>query len=290
MTADSPSTVGRISILIPSYLRADDLRQTLRRTVAQSYSNKEIIVVDDGTPNSAIMDAVTEFHDVVYLRTPQNLGLIGARNYGAAHCTGEFILNLDDDSWLEDDDGIELIIEFMRNHPETGVAALNIQLLNQGYLWPVDSESKQIRTYKGCGNVYRRDAIIAAGDYITEFYRQGEEVERSLRIMDAGFQIRTAPSVRVFHAQSPINRNRPRHMAFEAVNYLRRELVRAPLWLIPIGCLRAFRFAFRHRKDMDRKVYFSELFGKRVPLLTFIRRYRAPVATSTYFAALALRS
>ncbi|MCK1606585.1 glycosyltransferase family 2 protein [Bradyrhizobium sp. 166] len=285
-----PIAAGRVSILIPSYLRADDLRNTLRYTMAQSYGDKEIIVVDDGTPNSTILDAVKEFPGAIYLRTPQNLGLIGARNYGAAHCTGEFILNLDDDSWLEDENGVEAIVTFMRNHPSTGVAALNIRLVERGYLWPVDSESCQLRTYKGCGNVYRREAIVAAGEYITEFCRQGEEVERSLRIIDAGFEIRSAPGVRIFHALSPINRNGPRHMAFEAVNYLRRELIRAPLWLLPVGCFRALRFAVRHRNDMDRKVYFSELLGKRVPLLTFVRRHRAPVRTLTYFTALQLRS
>ncbi|UPJ78945.1 glycosyltransferase family 2 protein [Bradyrhizobium sp. 183] len=280
--------VGRVSILIPSYLRADDLRTTLRRSIVQSYSNKEIVVVDDGTPGSTIKDAVSEFPGAIYLRTPKNLGLIGARNYGAAHCTGEFILNLDDDSWLEDDNGLELIVQFMRQYPRTGVGALNIGLPDIGYLWPPNSGSALLPTYKGCGNVYRREAITAAGEYISEFYRQGEEVERSLRIMDAGFEIRSVPGVKVFHAQSIVNRNLPRHLAFEAANCMRKELIRTPLWLLPFGCLRALRFAVRHLREMDRKLYVSELFGIRVPLLSFVRRYRAPVSTSTYLTALKL--
>lgn len=280
--------VGRVSVLIPSYIRAEDLRTTLNHTVAQSYRDKEIIVVDDGTPDSTILDTVRQFPSVTYLRTPTNLGLIGARNYGAAHCTGEFVVNLDDDSWLEDDSGLDLIVSFMREHPRTGVAALNIRLQSDGYLWRLDSDSIRLRTYKGCGNVYRHEVVRAAGEYISEFCRQGEEVERSLRVMDAGFEIRSAPGIRVFHAQSPINRNRARHLAFEAVNYLRRELIRAPFWLLPVGCARAFRFAVRHRREIDRALYFSELFGTRVPLLAFVLRYRAPVSTKTYFAALAL--
>lgn len=280
--------LGRVSVLIPSYVRAVDLRTTLSHTVAQRYRDKEIIVVDDGTPDSTILDTVKQFPSVTYLRTPANLGLIGARNYGAARCTGEFIVNLDDDSWLEDDSGLDLIVSFMREHPRTGVAALNIRLLGEGYLWRLDSDSIRLRTYKGCGNVYRQEVIRAAGEYICEFYRQGEEVERSLRIMDAGFEIRSAPGIRVFHAQSPINRNRARHLTFEAANYLRKELIRAPFWLLPLGCARALRFAVRHGREIDRELYFSELFGTRVPLLEFVLRYRAPVSTRTYFAALAL--
>ncbi|WP_128935756.1 glycosyltransferase family 2 protein [Bradyrhizobium zhanjiangense] len=282
--------LGRVSILIPSYMRGEDLRTTLQHTVAQDYGDKEIIVVDDSTPTSTILDVVREFPNVTYVRTPENLGLIGARNFGAALCTGEFLLNLDDDSWLEDRLALTEIVEFMRAHPRTGVAGLNIRVPNQNYVWPVDSKSKLLRNYTGCGNVYRRGIIAAVGDYITEFHRQGEEVERSLRIMDAGYEIRSAPSIRVFHAQSVINRHPARHIAFTAANYLRRELIRAPLWLLPFGCLRALRWAVRHRNEMDRRVYISEVFGRRVPLLPFVRRYRAPVSTSTYLSALALNN
>ena len=281
---------GRVSILIPSYMRGEDLRTTLEHTVAQEYADAEIIVVDDSTPTTAISDVVRDFPSATYVRTPANLGLIGARNFGAVLCTGEFIVNLDDDSWLEDRGALTQIVAFMRAHPRTGVAGLNIRVPNQDYTWPVDSQSKVLRNYTGCGNVYRRTILDAVGEYITEFHRQGEEVERSLRIMDAGYEIRSAPSVRVFHAQSAINRHPERHIAFTAANYLRREMIRTPLWLLPFGCLRAFRWAFSHRQEMDCNVYLSELFGRRVPLFAFVRRHRAPVRTSTYLSALALKN
>lgn len=277
---------GRISILIPSYLRPDDLRTTLSKTIQQTYLDKEIIVVDDGTPGDAIAQAVSDFEEVTYLRTPQNVGLIAARNFGASHCSGEFVLNLDDDSWLVDQCDLERIVQFMSEHPRCGVAALNIATTEKGYLWPFASDPQSLRTYKGCGNVYRSDILAKVGEYIPEFYRQGEEVERSLRILDAGYDILSAPNIRVFHAESTVNRNWPRHVAFEAANYLRRELIRAPLWLLPLGCFRALRWALRHRDEMDRELYRAEILGSRVPLLQFVRRHRAPVRTLTYFQVL----
>lgn len=277
-----------ISVLIPSYLRPGDLRVTLDKTRQQSYRPFEIIVIDDGTPDDTIMDAVAAFPGVTYIKTPKNLGLIGARNFGAAHCKGQFIVNLDDDSWLEEEDDLAKIADFMRSHPRCGVIALNIGLDKVGYQWPREASSEYLRTYKGCGNVYRREIIGFVGDYISDFRRQGEEVERSLRILDAGYDIMSCPAVRVFHAQSPINRNMKHHISMEAVNYLRRELIRTPLWLLPLGILRALWWAVAHHSEMDLKFYFKEVFGDRVPLLSFIKRHRAPVRTATYFRALRL--
>ncbi|EIZ79790.1 hypothetical protein WSK_1615 [Novosphingobium sp. Rr 2-17] len=282
------STKGRVSILIPSYVRPDDLRHTLATTFNQTYPDYEVLIVDDGTPDDAIEKVAAEYKLARYIRTPHNIGLIAARNFGAERCTGEFILNLDDDSWLEGTDDLAAIVEYMRLHPKCGVISLNIGLPGQGYLWEQSAPSAPQRTYKGCGNVYRREVLEQVGGYLSEFYRQGEEIERSLRIIDRGYEIMSLPSVRVFHAQSSINRNMRKHFAYEAVNMLRRELVRAPLWLLPLGITRTARFVLNHKSDLDFDLLKRELFGKRVPLFNFVRAYRRPVKTRTYLHALRL--
>lgn len=279
---------GRVSVLIPSYLRPDDLEKTLTMTLRQNYPDTEIIVVDDGTPDAAIEKIVVTFPNVTYIRTPHNIGLIAARNFGALCCSGEFIINLDDDSWLEGDGDIAKIVDFLHTHPDCGVAALNIGLKNRGYLWPADAAPTAQRTYKGCGNVYRRQVIDLVGGYMEEFQRQGEEVERSLRIMDVGYRILSFPAVRVFHAQSAINRNQAKNLAFETANIVRRELIRAPWWLMPVGLARAIRFAARHWRSLDIAVLKSELMGDRVPTISFVIQNRKPVNSWTYLRALTL--
>lgn len=275
-------------MLIPSYIRPDDLKVTLEKTALQNYPDFEIVVIDDGTPGDSILDVCRQFPMVSYVRTPHNLGLIGARNFGSACCLGEYILNLDDDSWLEENNGLAQIVDIMENNPQIGVLALNIKAHGQ-LLWPSDAQSQPIRTYKGCGNVYRAAILPIIGPYVSEFRRQGEEVERSLRIYDAGYEVRSAPSICAVHMHSSINRNMPKHVAMEAVNYLRREVLRAPLWLLPIGLGRAVRYAILNRKHMDVALYFEELLGTRAPLLSLVRKYRTPVKTSTYFHSLRLR-
>ena len=62
----------RVSILIPSYVRPDDLEHTLGETVKQNYHDVEILVVDDSTPGNSIRDAVAKFPNVRYEKTLKN--------------------------------------------------------------------------------------------------------------------------------------------------------------------------------------------------------------------------
>lgn len=276
----------RISVMIPSYKRPDDLRNTLEHTLRQRYEDYEIVVIDDGTPDHTIRDTVADFPTVRYVRPPHNLGLIGARNFGARHCRGDFILNLDDDSWLEEEDALGQIVGFMEANPEVGIAALNIRLPDRDYSWSPAASVFPVRWYTGCGNACRRSLLPVIGDYVEEFYRQGEELDRTMRVVDAGSKVVAVPWIKVFHSESAVNRNRGRHLTFEAVNYLRRELIRAPLSLVPLGVLRAARFTLRHRKLIDFTLFKSELFGSRVPFVEFVRLRRKPVSIRTYLYCL----
>jgi glycosyltransferase involved in cell wall biosynthesis len=71
----------------------------------QTFTDVEFIFVDDGSPDGSI-DIVrrvcSEYkRDVRVLVHPQNKGLPAARNTGLKECSGEWILNVDSDDWLE---------------------------------------------------------------------------------------------------------------------------------------------------------------------------------------------
>jgi GT2 family glycosyltransferase len=273
----------KVSILIPCYGRPNELRDALRHVLLQDFEDLEVIVVDDGTPNDSIREVVDEFPTVQYRRPPKNLGLIGARNFGAELCQGEYIINLDDDSWFIETDGVSKSVAIMDSDPTIGVLALNIGLRGTGYRWELDLAPDCMPFYTGCGNVYRRSILAKVGPYMAEFWRQGEESERSMRIMDAGYKILSAPSIRVFHDQSPINRDPAKHIALTAVNYLRRELLRAPIYALPYGVGRAFLWMLRRRKSLSWMVFWQEIWHKQRPLTLFLGSLRRPVKSQTYW-------
>jgi len=92
---------GLVSIIIPTYNRADYVVEALHSAKAQTYPLKQIIVVDDGSCDDTAR-RVFEVGGVEYYRQ-SNRGQGAARNYGLQFAQGEFIASLDsDDLWDQD--------------------------------------------------------------------------------------------------------------------------------------------------------------------------------------------
>lgn len=91
-----------VSVIIPTYNRKALLPRAMRSVLAQSMTDLELIVVDDGSQNSCA-DVVESFSDprAHYVRHPRNRGLPAARNTGIRVARGRYIAFLDDDDqWV----------------------------------------------------------------------------------------------------------------------------------------------------------------------------------------------
>lgn len=93
-----------VSVIIPTYNRANLIGRAIQSVLNQTYRNIEIIIVDDAS-NDNTEEIVTKFHNinVVYIRHNCNKGGGAARNTGIKASNGKFIAFLDDDDeWLND--------------------------------------------------------------------------------------------------------------------------------------------------------------------------------------------
>ena len=91
-----------VSVIIPTYNRAGVIKETINSIINQTYSNFEIIIVDDGSTDNT-GDIIKTFQDDrIKYYWKKNTGLPSkARNVGLKHVNGEFIAFLDsDDIWL----------------------------------------------------------------------------------------------------------------------------------------------------------------------------------------------
>jgi glycosyltransferase involved in cell wall biosynthesis len=90
----------RVSVVIPTYNRARDLRRALVSVVAQSCKHWEVLVVDNHSEDDTAR-VVEEFHEPrMQLLSVHNQGVIGvSRNCGVAHARGEYVAFLDSDDW-----------------------------------------------------------------------------------------------------------------------------------------------------------------------------------------------
>ena len=94
------SSRTRVSVIIPTYNRADLLPSAIDSVLAQVYEHVEIIVVDDGSTDHT-PDVLRQYGTKVRTIRQANAGASAARNHGIRISQGEIVAFLDsDDTWL----------------------------------------------------------------------------------------------------------------------------------------------------------------------------------------------
>lgn len=106
-----------IDIVIPIYKVEAYLHQCVDSVINQTYKSINIILVDDGSPDSCpqICDVYASKYKNISVIHKSNGGLSDARNAGFRACTSEFIMFLDSDDWLEPnaiEKMMELFVEY----------------------------------------------------------------------------------------------------------------------------------------------------------------------------------
>lgn len=105
-----------ITIIIPAYNKQDSIGETLESIYKQTYSNFEIIVIDDGSEDNTKQVIKSFGKDVVYVYQ-ENQGQGAARNEGIKAAKGDYIVFLDADDYWESE-FLEICYNFMEAHPD----------------------------------------------------------------------------------------------------------------------------------------------------------------------------
>jgi glycosyltransferase involved in cell wall biosynthesis len=109
----------KVSVIIPAYNQAIYLGKAIQSALDQTYQDREIIVVNDGsTDNTA--EIASHYQDQVIYIYQENRGLAGARNTAINNARGEFIALLDsDDVWLPE--FLEKIVPVLSSNPQAAM-------------------------------------------------------------------------------------------------------------------------------------------------------------------------
>ncbi len=93
-----------ISIIIPLYNAQDYIKQTIESCINQSYTDIEIIVIDDCSDDmsaSIVHELETKDPRIQYYCNQNNMGVIKTINAGLYHCSGDYIVVLGNDDLLD---------------------------------------------------------------------------------------------------------------------------------------------------------------------------------------------
>ncbi|MBQ6235019.1 MAG: glycosyltransferase family 2 protein [Clostridia bacterium] len=102
-----------ISVIVPVYNVEAYLAQCLDSILAQTYHDLEILLIDDGSADrsGSICDAYQAKDERIRVFHTENHGLSAARNVGLDYASGEYILLLDSDDWI-DEKTAQILLEY----------------------------------------------------------------------------------------------------------------------------------------------------------------------------------
>lgn len=260
--------------------RAGVLPKAITSALAQSVTNLQVAVIDDGSTDGT-MQMRENFPQVRWIRRDISQGYMSARNEFMMNGDFDYFVSLDDDAWFVKNDEIALAVSYLE--AEANVGAVAFDILSPDRAQPVTRSAPQRSAmFIGCGHVLRLSAVRRAGGYeMAPGSYGGEEKDLCLRLMDAGYEIAHLPGVHVWHDKTPLAREISAQHRSGVCNDLVMTLRRTPLMLLPLAlpakCLRHWRFARRSELTRSCLEGFS-LFLRSVP---FVLRTRRPVKRGT---------
>jgi glycosyltransferase involved in cell wall biosynthesis len=205
-----------VSVVIPAYRCAQYIGQAVESVLAQTFPAYEIIVVNDGCPDTPLLEAaLAPYRDRVrYIRQP-TCGPAGARNTGILRARGKYIAFLDgDDYWCTDH--LAKQIAMLRQDPALDLVYSDTILLKDerpvARAFDLQPQSTQV-TFESLlaehsaistsSTVACRDAIMAAGMFDESFLRC-EDFDMWLRMSFAGSRMAFQSEARVHHRISDV--------------------------------------------------------------------------------------
>ncbi|GAA4316337.1 glycosyltransferase [Pontixanthobacter gangjinensis] len=203
-----------VSVIIPCYNEKDFISSAVRSAYSQTYNNKEIIVVDDGS-DAGTKNVLNNLKDSIdHLITQKNSGVVSARNNGIKRAKGQYILTLDSDDWFEEE-FLEKAVQILKNNPKVGMVSCWTAVRN--------SEDKITRISKPTGGsafnalfrnnapaslLFRKSCWEDVGGYDENLNKGYEDWEFNVAVGKFGWQVYIIPEILFNYRNVALSRNK----------------------------------------------------------------------------------
>lgn len=137
-----------ISVIVPVYKVENYIDKCIQSILAQTYTDFELILVDDGSPDNCpkICDNYALKDERIRVLHKKNGGLSDARNEGTKIANGEFVTYIDSDDYVSEK-YLETLV-YLLNKYDADIAVTGINIFDEGGI-PKLSSSKRIYVYSG---------------------------------------------------------------------------------------------------------------------------------------------
>lgn len=205
----------RAAIVVLNYQRCEALRRTLAAARRQRGPVHEVIVVDNGSTDGSVEMVRRDFPDVHLIALDRNEGT-AARNVGVAAARADIVVTLDNDVLLTTAEDVARAVDAFARYPRAAVVDFMVlgpdgRLSRRDWCHPRDADRwAEAEFPTSCvlegASACRRAAFLAVGGYWPPLFLGHEGVDLALRLINAGWEVRYTPAVRVQHLVAPAAR------------------------------------------------------------------------------------
>ena len=267
-----------VSIIIVTWNRKDDILDALDAIKRQTYSNLEVVVVDNGSTDGTVKEIRRLYKDYKLICLPSNVGCEEGFNVGIINSTGSILIYLDSDAFFEDD-GISKIVDKFNNDSSLGIVDPRIynffskSIQNEPKNWPPHD-----RIFTGCAVGIKKEVIENTGLRPKNYFIYVSENDISMRALDYGYKIEHFSDILAYHKESPIKRLSPKFYYYNTRNsiwlickhYPLLPALRELIYLLLINFILSL-------KSFSLHYYFLGLFEGIFKLPTVIKNERKPL-------------
>lgn len=190
-----------ISIILPSYRKAPYIGLAIKGVLAQSFSDWELIIIDDGLDietRKAVDNLVKPESRIMVISNPNNLGIQKSLNRGLAEAKGKYIARIDDDDQWIDPDKLKKQVEFLEKNNDYVLVGTNAIICDENMLdlqtYSMPGSDLEIRNrilFKNCflhsSVMIRKSALDKIGGYVeSKKVRNVEDYDLWLRLGQVG--------------------------------------------------------------------------------------------------------
>jgi GT2 family glycosyltransferase len=210
----------RASVILVNYNGMPHLDACISSLLKQSYTNFEVIFVDNNSSDGSLDYARKKFPNLTFVINDKNLGYAGGINSGLTHATGEYIapLNIDTEvapNWLS------AMVAFLDDNPQAGAVTpkvllfddrtkinamgLNIHITGLGFCRSLDREDdisiipENVPGVSGCSYLIKREILEEMGGAPQECFMGNDDVIVSWLLRLMGYEIYCVPEAVVYH-------------------------------------------------------------------------------------------
>lgn len=216
----------KVSIIIPVYNTERYLEKCIQSALNQTYTNIEIICVDDGSTDRSgeILDRFAREDERMLVVHQKNVGESGARNVGLKNATGDYIGFMDCDDWIEPKMYEELVHALEESNADMAIASWysedelgSVEIRNRKPVREKQFDRKQLMRY-----IYERDS------YRSFAYMWDKLYKKELLKDDNGTLIRFDETLRLggdvlFLAQMAMNTEKAVYVDKAFYHYFQRS-------------------------------------------------------------------